>query len=144
MTTTMPTKTDTTTWERVLDALRSGEYEQTQHGLCRVQDNGERAHCCMGVIDEVIFGTGWHNPGYEGYYVNDDDEESNISAEKAGQLGLLPHVTKSEVAYLQEYAAGIDQEYQRYHALPALNDAGVDFDTIAMIVETLGWDQHED
>lgn len=37
-----------------LEALRSGDYKQGTGRLCRVDDEGNEEHCCLGVLAEVI------------------------------------------------------------------------------------------
>lgn len=37
-----------------LEALRSGDYKQGVGRLCRVDDEGNEEHCCLGVLAEVI------------------------------------------------------------------------------------------
>jgi hypothetical protein len=38
--------------QKWVDALRSGEYEQTQQVLCRITEDGPR-HCCLGVLCDL-------------------------------------------------------------------------------------------
>lgn len=39
--------------ERWVATLRSGEYEQTTGQLCRIDDDGKRTYCCLGVLAAI-------------------------------------------------------------------------------------------
>ena len=41
-----------------LDAMRSGEYKQTQRMLCRQTLDGQRSYCCLGVMTDVAVKNG--------------------------------------------------------------------------------------
>lgn len=41
-----------------VEALRSGEYEQTQEQLCDSTDDGGYSYCCLGVLCEVAIKAG--------------------------------------------------------------------------------------
>ena len=40
--------------KRWVDALRSGEYNQGEGFLCRIDANGRKYHCCLGVLCEIL------------------------------------------------------------------------------------------
>ena len=40
--------------EAWLDALKSGEYHQIQHGYTENAKTGEAGHCCLAVFDKVV------------------------------------------------------------------------------------------
>jgi hypothetical protein len=40
------------------DALESGEYDQTKRVLCRVDKDGNRSYCCLGVLCELAIKAG--------------------------------------------------------------------------------------
>jgi hypothetical protein len=37
-----------------VEALRSGKYNQGQGFLCRIDANGNKYHCCLGVLCEIL------------------------------------------------------------------------------------------
>lgn len=41
-----------------LDALKSGEYKQGRHALCKINKKGEKEYCCLGVLCEVAIKNG--------------------------------------------------------------------------------------
>src|SRR6185295_1148855 len=45
-----------------LARLRSGKYQQAKGSLCKVDDNGDEAFCCIGVLADVIDKDGWSGP----------------------------------------------------------------------------------
>lgn len=101
-----------------VDALRSGEYEQTTGVLTRVDDNGERSHCCLGVLTELAIENGVDIPTKveDGCVIYGED-----------WFGMTP----TEV---QEWASFHSTLPNGMH-LPTLNDQGATFAEIADLIE---------
>lgn len=127
-----------------LDALRSGEYEQTTHFIRR--DSG---YCCMGVADEVCFGAQFHSVytapirlGADMIYRDDLGHELGLPPSRAQALGLLED-TGIEDRDAAERLVG--QAYPLPHGsrssvLAWLNDRGATFNEIAEYIQDRGWD----
>ena len=66
--------------QKLVDALRSGKYKQTQHTLARVVDGKIDCYCCLGVACEVFIENGNHL----------DRRQRNNKVEYGGRAVLLP------------------------------------------------------
>lgn len=119
-----------------VDALRSGEYKQTTHVLCRLDEEGEPVgFCCLGVACdlavkagvEVEVGTGAHE-NYEGAH----DETWPIRTFGDSRT-FLPLKVRDWLGLQHrggEYHSGITS------SLAAHNDSGETFGRIADIIES--------
>lgn len=118
-----------------LDALRSGEYEQTKGVLTRVNRDGEKSYCCLGVLCDVAVKDGFLDietttkaMGHVDYiaYNNFDtilppsvQEWAGLFTETGGLPGRI-----------------VDDEDDTYGTLTELNDhAEYDFNQIADVIE---------
>jgi hypothetical protein len=119
------------TW---VDALRSGNYTQTQDTLCRVGDgpDGENTYCCLGVLLELI-------PAVTSNKIEDADNEGKMILEYTydntgvPNCGRLPEaVTNIVELNLKLGVVGDDDEEQ---ILIGMNDDGSTFDEIADYIE---------
>lgn len=120
-----------------LEALDSGEYLQTSHTLCERVDGDEKAYCCLGVLDEVVFGTEWHE--YDGVLVDDEGEREMLDSNKASYLDLDLYITENELDYFADKGIVVDVDAQRITTLATLNDEGYTFEDIVDVIEELGW-----
>lgn len=113
-----------------LDALRSDEFEQGTGTLTRVNDDGTKSHCCLGVLCELAA-----DAGVVQRTVDETQVEQGIVGYTDGQNGaevsILPHAVADW--------AGLDRwgNPDRYIDLnlPGLNDSGQSFDYIADVIE---------
>ena len=92
-----------------LEALRSGEYEQATHEL---QDVGENAFCCLGVLCDIHGLLDEHGYTFGNY---EDDRHH----------GTLP----------KSYCKGFGLPYNEMMRLSDLNDSGTDFAEVARYIE---------
>jgi len=80
--------------------LRSGDYKQTNGVLCRIEDDGSRSYCCLGVLTEMATEAGLvreviTSDGLGVYYINNEDPMESDNS------GLLRPVRKwADVASL--------------------------------------------
>lgn len=132
-----------------LYALRSGLYEQEREFL--VTEDGA---CCLGVlalVDGIDLLEAYQEPSVYGIQDTVDDELKIdvLPAAVAGEFGLDEIVTKEEFDYVIE-TTPVDSHIvinvqnkpiQRQHLLAHINDNGASFETVAHIIEQLGWDR---
>ena len=128
-------------FDQWLEALRSGEYERGGGYLRRKYPDGNVRYCCIGVLDEAVFNTTWEFDDLYGGYRDEDGFVFNLASNshKIQQIGLDTMVTEEEAQIFKDYDPFISVNDSRLAALAQLNDVGVDFDTIAMLIETLDW-----
>lgn len=118
---------------RWVNALRSGEYQQTKNWLVR-----ENGYCCLGVLCEIAVQDGVVIEEAGGYTsVEDNDDRSYEDLPKAVQhwAGLDSENPLSDVEF-----AGPDSEYratrQKFAYLSELNDdMDYDFERIAEVID---------
>lgn len=67
-----------------VEALRSGEYEQTMGVLCRVSEEGEKSYCCLGVACEV------YRKEVGGLGTSVDGTLVRFGGKKRGEVAVLP------------------------------------------------------
>lgn len=96
-----------------LQALRSGEYEQTKHRLHTYE-----GFCCLGVLCDFAIDGEWDS-------WNTDDKGRVTSYHKGGNIALLPN-------HFLEYV-GMTHEHQEH--LTRMNDDGKTFEQIARWIE---------
>lgn len=117
-----------------LEALRSGEYEQTTGAL-----RSTNGYCCLGVLCEVAVK---NDVIPEGVAADEDVEVTTYYYAEAGSW--LPDVV-AQWAGLDEGDPGVDldnaaddhYEGEKHYTLSSLNDLyGYDFEMIAGVIET--------
>ena len=109
-----------------LAALRSGEYKQGQDYLCKINKDGSREYCCLGVLAEVselydkrdIGG-----PGEIGYVPKDHSDYNGEMLVFDNNDNILSPIEQSDLA--------------------SMNDQGTDFVDIANYIEenVKAWDE---
>lgn len=124
-----------------IEALSSGNYQQTQSHLCEDVGEGEKAYCCLGVLDEVVLGTSWSNVG-DGYVLVDDEGEVELlSTDRVSFLDLDRIITEDERDYFADNDIVVMGDYyDRVSVLAHLNDSGWTFEQIVDTITELGWD----
>jgi hypothetical protein len=139
-----PVKTDKQikfdTW---LEELRSGDYVQADSAL-RSYDDGCIAYCCVGVLDEKVYGTQWHHDPSEydaDYYVYADDhgETTLMGEDRVEDMDLHLKITEDERNYFADIGQIIYGAANRIGVLATLNDEGHTFESIADYIEELQW-----
>lgn len=147
MTFTTVVKTDKAQkFEVWLERLRDPEIQQTKGALCKLYVDGTKKYCCIGILDEVVLGTSWHqeteiDADYGFAFMADDVGETGlIDDQRVADMDLDKVLTEEEQAYFLELVPDKGFNTTRIHALAMVNDAGEDFDTIADTIEELGWD----
>jgi hypothetical protein len=105
--------------QKWIDALKSGEYQQTNSYL-----HTEQGYCCLGVLCD-IYAKEYDDTAQWGPY----DDHYNILGES---LVLPPEVT--EWAGLDDTDVCYYNEGKRVY-LAALNDGGMNFNQIAQVIK---------
>ena len=128
-------------------ALRSGEYEQGTGLLGRLNDDGTKAFCCLGVACELAVKAGKVLPPVLGPERDDDDERHHRAYQygDAGHTGLLPPEVQRYFGFHADdggwYNNGMIKETlevnggRQVTALAAANDGGVTFTRIAEFID---------
>lgn len=129
------------------DALRNGEYKQTEGHL-----KDETGYCCIGVLDEIVFDPEWkkHDEG-DPFFYDEHMQTAMLTPDVASQVGLEEHVTEAEIGAIKEYFKDVEEvdtsdfavRQKRQITLTMLNDRGATFEQIADVVENLGWHKIE-
>lgn len=122
-----------------VEALRSGKYKQGQH----VMRSGRDKFCCLGVACDISEEASWHkNKETDGWYYGDWKNEETLSNHMVNFFGLNSEEgTLNGDSLSDELKLSIKEQTKgkvRVNAsfsLAHLNDSGVDFDTIADIIE---------
>ncbi len=107
-----------------MEALRSGEYEQTKGMLYR-EDEG---YCCLGVLTDLFLkekGLTWNSPVKKG--------ESNTFIDKEE----LPEEVQQWAGVEHSLPYALDDERNEDWELAVLNDEGSSFSEIADLIEKL-------
>ncbi len=119
-----------------VEALRSGKYKKTQGTLKAVNRTGAR-YCCLGVLCEISPQVEFMSPDGELIAVVEDGSMSNsiIPDGLAYSLGITrnPEIELSGEDYKMLREKGINTV--RKPSLAFLNDQGLDFKTIAYLIE---------
>lgn len=144
---------------RWVEALRSGDYDQATEKLTIVDDNGNKSHCCLGLLCELVKDdlgldvkevqrvVGGYSLGYA--TTNEDGDESFATAVLSSpieqwvglshQYGGVPeyNFNLDPSKPVDDWNAGADVQLH----LASLNDSGLTFSQIADIIE---WAEPED
>lgn len=107
--------------EKWLTALRSGDYVQGKGCLCRVEEDGSKTYCCLGVLTDLYIqemGLGW---GRGVSYLHFDGE-----AVLPPSVMNWSSVSDSGLFYSEEGEKG---------ELTTVNDASDNFDKVIQIIE---------
>lgn len=116
-------------------ALESGEYEQGMGKLCRVDDEGNRTYCCLGVLTEMYRLAGgavlWKSSESQGILassvINGYEEEENYLVGRVQRwAGLFSHI-----GWYQK-----DGDMRGSDTLANRNDNGATFEEIAEIIRS--------
>ena len=106
-----------------VEALESGEYEQTTGQLTRI-DNGQKSHCCLGVLCEIASKREICQASEGNEFISYD-----------GQIGVLPFSVGHWVGLAESPVAEevFDEDATGYKIVTYahLNDNGWDFHRIA-------------
>lgn len=83
--------------QKWIEALRSGEFEQTTKEL-----RNSKGYCCLGVLTEIVDGKdGWLKVEHCGYYTNKDGGAGYLSDE-VGEIVGLSNEEQQELANLND------------------------------------------
>lgn len=108
--------------------------------MCEDAGDGEKAYCCIGVLNEVVLGTEWHTGDVESpVYVDDDGESELIAVERVANLDLDTPLTLHELDYFADNEVLLGTGCDRLVALAYLNDEGWSFSNIVDVIRELGW-----
>lgn len=131
------------------DILQNVHYKQG-YGSLKHRDEAEvgYSYCCLGILCEAVlelpqdenynYSVGFKMPGADGYTLN------VLTPELAEMYGLTKEVTQDELDDIRAVLPGrvvsetISSTRQRF--LANLNDRGVPFFAIGMVIKMLGWD----
>lgn len=107
--------------QKLVDALRSGEFTQTTGHL-----RDDTGHCCLGVACEIyrrVTGNGeWDGPDYAPMFVISEDDQDDVS---------LPFAVQNWLGF-----ADSARHYEVTESLAIRNDNGASFTEIAGIIES--------
>ena len=110
---------------RWIDALRSGEYKQTQSFLCHKDARDGDQFCCLGVLTDLFL----QDRGYEWTYNDEQDDGPYISYETLPDDVVV-------WAGLDSNDPTVDFDAESSVCLSKLNDNGVSFTQIADILSS--------
>lgn len=126
-----------------LQALRSGQYDQTQGTL--YDGNG---YCCLGLAEHVCLAEEFNYDEDTGEYKDSDGSGDLLTRSTAANLNLDQPVEPEDIDVLDRYGyayqGGPDLtpgKSMRQNLLAGLNDSGHSFREIAEAIELLGWDK---
>ena len=102
--------------KRWVAALRSGEYKQCRNTLCKIDKDGNRSYCCLGVAN-VLFN------------LNSADLHNLNNTAHKEVFGLGNSIGGTR------YFGSIKYKDNVYNCLAQANDSGLSFDDIANIIE---------
>lgn len=105
----------------IVDALMSGEYKQVHLALGRMK-GGEEYNCCLGVMCRIFKSHRTENTTTVLY----DGENAMLPSKLCARLGIDDLGTLPKPYWVN----GI-----QYGSLSSLNDNGVDFKTIAKVID---------
>lgn len=131
-----------------LKALRSGEYGQAETKLCKINPDGSRGYCCLGVLTEVAIEGGFVEMERRSHYqvaeaeytvyVNPGDEDPDggfyaYTPDAVAEWADLP-ASNPTVKHVMVNDWGNEAEYT--DSLADLNDdVGLNFEQIADLIE---------
>lgn len=129
--------TEMVTKEEWLTALRSGEYKQAYGSLCRVDDEGNKSFCCLGVYMDLLEKRGLAKSNIE----NDEDGSGakvmaySFDESDEPQQAVLP---KSVVAksFFPDSNPNLNDVFD---SIAEINDEGHTFSDIADLIESNGF-----
>jgi hypothetical protein len=110
--------------DKWVDALRSGNYVQTEGTLCQVEDGPDGVvdtYCCLGVLCELV-------PGIIKEELDDDDDDGIVfqyTYNKTSGIGRLPR----DISGIAHLSVGVET------TLVQINDDGASFEEIADYIE---------
>jgi len=123
--------------DRLIAALRSGEYKQGQGRLCRAIADGSRSFCCLGVLTDLAV--------KEGVLPDGKWVELDLYALRYGKCAASAYLPSEvqEWSGMQSIAGNLpkavhvwrDDSGEMLTSLDGFNDAGYTFDQIADIIE---------
>lgn len=128
-------------------ALRSGEYKQTTHTLCRINSN-DVSYCCLGVACEI------YQKIVGGLTITEDERQRSYNGRRQDLpvpveewLGFVDGIGKIDEAKHDKLQAYLDSKEIKIKAwnldtLAELNDNAVPFDAIADIIENGFVEEH--
>lgn len=123
------------TWAQ---ALRSEEYEQDGGNLKTL-----RGYCCLGVANEVCFGTTWETSQTGRDFRDDEKQRKYLGASKCSMLGLPSEIGAERARRWQRIlnSHGIDNEVAPEDSsqsfLAEINDSRTPFSVIAEIIDDM-------
>ena len=116
--------------QKWLDALRSGEYEQTSGALKKVDDEGNYSYCCLGVLCDLVAPDKWVSREN-----NDETIEFGFTFDSEYfEYGVLPRFIYEEVGLSNNNPVIQDAKFVRKN-IATLNDAGLTFTELADLIE---------
>lgn len=120
------------------DELQSGKYEQGK-GLLK----SDGRYCCLGVLCEAVLDLpSVGNDGLVGFYVQEGEEErfESLPSSIKTKYSLGKSITQKEADLINSTTTIIVSPYMsREITLITLNDSGVPFYAIGMLIKLLGW-----
>lgn len=137
--------------DELVAALRSGDYQQGKHLLCRLLDDGTKLWCCLGVAcDLTVKAMAGDAPPVRGVEVADegsdypwvDEGRTYHKIEFNGRDGLLPDAVVDYFGFGSDNGTG-GPGMELYSgnetlSLAGMNDGGASFTQIADYIE-LHW-----
>lgn len=141
-----------------VDALRSGEYAQAQRRLTLVDENGNKSHCCLGLLCDLVKDKIELEVSEQAGSIAYDEATAVLPPSVADQLGLKTYAGVPDYKFFIDPSRGredgapnpsvhgeyksewISSEVASLH-LASLNDSGLTFSQIADIIE---WAEPED
>jgi len=113
-------------------ALRSGDFPQTSETLCKQEDDGTFAFCCLGVLTEVAIANGLE--GVERIDDEDGDGWGYLCTEPDGKTSFE----------LSDLAALVQRWYGLWQPNPTIKDTNTGGTTRAIEAnDDHGWDFNE-
>lgn len=109
--------------EKWLTALRSGDYAQGKGWLCKVEEDGSKAYCCLGVLTDL--------------YLKETGQKWEFSAgcfEFQGHSGSLPSPVR-QWSGVKEGFGGFETKGGDIDCLSGINDQNDSFDEVIEIIE---------
>lgn len=77
-------------WNRkLITALRSGEYQQAQGALRRIEEDGSAGFCCLGVACDITELGSWHHGRYCEPGFDEDLDKVHVGTPKKGIMALF-------------------------------------------------------
>jgi hypothetical protein len=116
-------------WEKLITALRSGNYKQT-NGVLR----NRKGFCCLGVATDLVLSEIQETWNW--------DEKEDAFVLSSNEIGLLPIAVRELYGFRSRSGIGFKTiksvryfDFHNSHTLICLNDKGVCFSKIADVLE---------